>query len=323
MGPVTSAGLAVINPATEEAFARISLGSAADVDRAAAAARRAFATWSQTSVEERLGYLRKIIAGFKARLPELARMMTLEMGAPITFATERQATVALFHFEEAARVLESYRFEEPMGRRVHPPRADRRVRPDHAVELAAQPDRLQGGAGARGGLHHGAEAAARSRRSARILFAEVMHEAGVPPGVFNLVNGDGPTVGAAMSSHPEVDMVSFTGSTARRHRSARKLRPTRSSAWRRNLAASRPTSCCDDADLAQAVLAGRAVAASPTRGQSCNAPTRMLVPRAQREAAVRSARRRRPRYAVGDPLDPATTMGPVVSKTAVRQDPGR
>ncbi len=113
--PAAPRTLGVTNPATEETFATISLGSAQDVDRAAKAARRAFATYSVTSVETRLSYLRKIIEGFKARLPELARMMTLEMGSPITFATQRQATVALYHFEEAARVLEHYKFEEPMG----------------------------------------------------------------------------------------------------------------------------------------------------------------------------------------------------------------
>ncbi len=113
--PALPSSLGVVNPATEETFAQISMGSRHDVDRAATAARRAFATWSEVSVEERLSYLRKIIEGFKARLPELARMMTLEMGAPITFATQRQATVALFHFEEAARILAKYPFEEPLG----------------------------------------------------------------------------------------------------------------------------------------------------------------------------------------------------------------
>ena len=103
--PAVPAPLGVVNPATQESFAQISLGSRQDVDRAALAARRAFATYAEASVEERLSYLRRIIEGFRARLPELARMMTLEMGSPITFATERQATVALFHFEEAARVL--------------------------------------------------------------------------------------------------------------------------------------------------------------------------------------------------------------------------
>src|SRR5688572_19169765 len=108
--PVHASTIGVINPATEETIGRISLGSPADVDRAATAARRAFGSYSETSVEQRLFWLRGIIQGFRERLPELARTMTLEMGAPITFATERQATVALFHFEEAARVLAEFCF---------------------------------------------------------------------------------------------------------------------------------------------------------------------------------------------------------------------
>ena len=113
--PAIPSKVDILNPATEEAFGRVSLGSGVDVDRAVQAARRAFTVYSQVSVEERLSYLRKIIDGFRARLPELARMMTLEMGAPITFATERQATVALFHFEEAERVLARFEFEERVG----------------------------------------------------------------------------------------------------------------------------------------------------------------------------------------------------------------
>ncbi len=110
--------LGVVNPATEEEFARIVLGSAADVDRAARAARRAFPAYAETSREQRLEYLRRIVDGFRRKMPELARMMTDEMGAPITFATQRQATVALFHFEEAIRVLETFDFEwaEGVGR---------------------------------------------------------------------------------------------------------------------------------------------------------------------------------------------------------------
>jgi aldehyde dehydrogenase (NAD+) len=113
--PAAPSSLPIENPATQESIARISLGSAQDVDRAARAARRAFANYSETTVGDRLGWLRRIIEGFRARLPELARTMTLEMGSPITFATQRQATVALFHFEEAARVRADYRFEQRMG----------------------------------------------------------------------------------------------------------------------------------------------------------------------------------------------------------------
>ena len=155
--PAAPSTLGIVNPATEEVFAQISLGSRYDVDRAAKAARRAFATYSVTSVEARLSWLRKIIEGFRARLPELARMMTLEMGAPITFATQRQATVALFHFEEAARVLANYQFEERMGNGIFP-REPMVSAADHAVELAAEPGCLQGRAGARHRLHRRPEA---------------------------------------------------------------------------------------------------------------------------------------------------------------------
>ena len=113
--PAAPRTLGVVDPATEETFATISLGTAKDVDRAVTAARTAFDSYSQVSVKQRLEYLEKIIAGFRARLPEIARTMTREMGSPITFSTERQATVALFHFEEAARVLADYSFEEEMG----------------------------------------------------------------------------------------------------------------------------------------------------------------------------------------------------------------
>ncbi|RYD96094.1 MAG: aldehyde dehydrogenase family protein, partial [Sphingomonadales bacterium] len=210
--PVTPSVLDVTNPATEESFARISLGSHADVDRAAHAARRAFAGYSQTSVEERLGYLHRIIEGFRANLPELGRMMTLEMGAPITFATERQATVALFHFEEAARVLASYRFEEPMG-----PGLIRREPigvcglitpwnwPLNQVASKVAP-----------ALATGCTVVLKPSEIAPLSamrLAEIIHDAGVPPGVFNLVNGHGPVVGEAIASHPGIDMVSITGST--------------------------------------------------------------------------------------------------------------
>src|SRR5437588_5622327 len=118
VNPATPSTLGITNPATEEIFAQISLGSRSDVDRAAKAARRAFATYSVADVEQRLSWLQKIIEGFRARLPVLARMMTREMGAPITFATQRQATVALFHFEEAARVLAQHKLEDGRGNGV-------------------------------------------------------------------------------------------------------------------------------------------------------------------------------------------------------------
>jgi aldehyde dehydrogenase (NAD+) len=210
--PATPSTLEIVNPATEETFARISLGSRPDVDRAAKAARRAFATYSVTTVEARLSWLQKIIEGFRARLPELARMMTLEMGAPITFATERQATVALFHFEEAARVLANYKFEERMGNGIV------RREPIGVCGLITPWNwpLNQVASKVAPALATGCTVVLKPSEIAPLsamLFAEIVDGAGVPAGVFNLVNGDGPTVGEAIAAHREIDMVSFTGST--------------------------------------------------------------------------------------------------------------
>ena len=204
--------LAVANPATEEEIARSSLGPAAEVDRAARAARRAFASYSVTSREERLGYLRRIAEGFRARLPELARMMTQEMGAPMTVSTQRQATVALFHFEEAIRVLEGFEFEwaEGVGRiRREPIGVCGLITPWNwplnQVASKVAP-----------ALATGCTVVLKPSEIAPLsamMLAQVIHEAGLPAGVFNLVNGTGVPVGEAIASHPEIDMVSFTGST--------------------------------------------------------------------------------------------------------------
>lgn len=308
--PAAPSVLGVMNPATEETFARISLGSKQDVDRAVAAARRAFVTYADTSVEQRLSWLQKIIAGFKARLPELARTMTLEMGAPITFATERQATVALFHFEEAARVLAQYRFEEPMG-----PGVIRREPigvcglitpwnwPLNQVASKVAP-----------ALATGCTVVLKPSEIAPIsamLVAEILHDAGLPAGVFNLVNGDGPTVGEAIAAHPDIDMVSFTGSTAAGIRVA-KLAADTVKRVAQELGGKSANIILPDADLKAAVIQG-VHACYTNGGQNCQSPTRMLIPRAQREAAFAAARQAVDSVRLGDPLDPATTMGPLVS----------
>jgi aldehyde dehydrogenase (NAD+) len=309
--PATPATLGVQNPATEEIFAKISLGSRQDVDRAASAARRAFASYSVTSVETRLGYLRKIIDSFKARLPELARTMTLEIGAPITFATERQATVALFHFEEVVRVLEKYSFEEPMG-----PGVVRREPigvcglitpwnwPLNQVASKVAP-----------ALATGCTVVLKPSEIAplsALLFAEILHEAGLPAGVFNLVNGDGPTVGEAIAAHPEIDMVSFTGSTAAGIRVA-KLAADTVKRVAQELGGKSANIILPDADLKAAVIQG-VHACYTNGGQNCQSPTRMLIPRVQRDAAFAAARLAVDAVRLGDPLDPATTMGPLVSQ---------
>ena len=309
--PAAPSTLGIVNPATEETFAQISLGSRQDVDRAAKAARRAFAAYSETSVEDRLCYLRKIIEGFRARLPELARMMTLEMGAPITFATERQATVALFHFEEAARVLALYRFEERMGNGII------RREPIGVCGLITPWNwpLNQVASKVAPALATGCTVVLKPSEIAPLssmLFAEIVHDAGLPAGVFNLVNGDGPTVGEAIAAHPEIDMVSFTGSTSAGVRVA-KLAADTVKRVAQELGGKSANIILADADLKAAVIAG-VHACYTNAGQNCQSPTRMLIPRAQRDAAFEAAREAVDTIRLGDPLDPASTMGPLVSQ---------
>ena len=309
--PIAPGSLGVQNPATEEVFATISLGSAADVDLAAKAARRAFATYCDTTVEQRLEWLGRIIKGFRARLPELARTMTLEMGSPITFATERQATVALFHFEEAARVLADFEFEERMGPGIvrHEPigvcglitpwnwplnQVASKVAPAIATgcTVVLKPSEIA--------------------PLSAMMQAEIIHESGLPAGVFNLVNGDGPTVGEAIASHPEIDMVSFTGSTGAGIRVATLAAPTVKRVAQ-ELGGKSANIILPDADLRAAVMQG-VHACYTNAGQNCQSPTRMLVHHSQREAAFDAARAAVATIRLGDPLLPETTMGPVVSQ---------
>jgi aldehyde dehydrogenase (NAD+) len=309
--PATLSTLGIVNPATEEIFAQISLGSRADVDRAAKAARRAFATYSVTSVEQRLSWLQKIIEGFRARLPELARMMTLEMGAPITFATQRQATVALFHFEEAARVLANYKFEERMGNGIV------RREPIGVCGLITPWNwpLNQVASKVAPALATGCTVVLKPSEIAPLsamLFAEIVDDAGLPAGVFNLINGDGPTVGEAIAAHPGIDMVSFTGSTTAGVRVA-KLAADTVKRVAQELGGKSANIILADADLKAAVIQG-VHACYTNGGQNCQSPTRMLIPRAQRDAAFAAAREAVDTIRLGDPLDPASTMGPLVSQ---------
>jgi aldehyde dehydrogenase (NAD+) len=311
VNPAAPSTLGIVNPATEETFAQISLGSRQDVDRAVTAARRAFATYSETSVEDRLTYLRKIIEGFRARLPELARMMTLEMGAPITFATQRQATVALFHFEEAAQVLARYQFEERMGNGII------RREPIGVCGLITPWNwpLNQVASKVAPALATGCTVVLKPSEIAPLssmLFAEIVHDAGVPAGVFNLVNGDGPTVGEAIAAHPQIDMVSFTGSTTAGVRVA-KLAADTVKRVAQELGGKSANIILSDADLKTAVIDG-VHACYTNAGQNCQSPTRMLIPRAQRDAAFEAAREAVDTIRLGDPLDPKSTMGPLVSQ---------
>lgn len=310
--PVTPSPLAVVNPATEEPFARISLGSTEDVDRAARAARRAFTSYSETSVEERLTYLHRIIQGFRDRLPALARTMTLEMGSPITFSTERQATVALFHFEEVVRVLAGYEFEQRMGSgivRREPIGVCGFITPwNWPLNQVASKVAPALAAGCTVVLKPSEIAPLSS-----MLLAEIIDEAGLPPGVFNLVNGDGPCVGEAIARHPEIDMVSFTGSTAAGIKVA-KLAADTVKRVAQELGGKSANIILTDADIGASVEAG-VHACYTNAGQNCQSPTRMLVHRSQRDAAFEAAQRAVASIRLGDPLDPASTMGPLVSQS--------
>jgi len=309
--PVTPHRLDVINPATEEVAGQISLGSRVDVDRAVAAARRAFTTYSQTSRDERLALLQRIIDGFEARNAELARAMTAEMGSPITFSNEVQTVNALTHFKEMISVLKSYEFERFMGGtliRREPIGVCGLITPWN-WPLNQVTSKLAPA------IATGCTAVLKPSEIAplsAILFAEILHEAGVPKGVFNLVNGDGPTVGEAISNHPDIDMVSFTGSTRAGILVARGAATTVKRVVQ-ELGGKSANILLPDADLEKAVPAG-VLRCFTNTGQSCQAPTRMLVHRAQRDAAIDLARKAADQVKVGDPLDPKTTMGPLVSK---------
>jgi aldehyde dehydrogenase (NAD+) len=310
--PVTPVRLGVTNPATEETFATISLGSRADVDRAVSAARAAFESFSETTVEQRLGWLHAIIAGFRARLPELARTMTLEMGAPITFATERQATVALFHFEEAARVLSAFPFEEPMGAGIvrHEPIGVCGLITPWNWPLNQVASKLAPA------IATGCTVVLKPSEIAPLsamTLAEIIHDAGLPPGVFNLVNGDGPTVGEAIAAHSEVDFVSFTGSTFAGVRVAMLAAPTVKRVAQ-ELGGKSANIILDDADIEKSVIAG-VHACYTNAGQNCQSPTRMLIPVSQRDVAFAAARAAIETIRLGDPLLPGTTLGPLVSQS--------
>ncbi|TIL63040.1 MAG: aldehyde dehydrogenase family protein, partial [Mesorhizobium sp.] len=210
--PVVPNNLDVIDPSTEDAFAQISLGTKADVDKAVAAARRAFNSFGFTSVEERLDILNRVIEVYKKRSKDLALAVSREMGAPRQMALDSQVGVGLAHLEKMAEVLKSFQFRHVKGSSLI-------VKEPIGVVGLITPwnwplNQITCKVGP--ALAAGCTMVLKPSEIApldAIIFAEIIDEAGVPKGVFNLVNGDGPTVGQALASHPDVDMMSFTGST--------------------------------------------------------------------------------------------------------------
>jgi aldehyde dehydrogenase (NAD+) len=301
----------VIDPATEKPIGRISLGAKADVDKAVSAARRAFETFSRTTREERIALLEKILAAYQAHLPELAETISLEMGAPMGLATAAQAPSGMAHLMKAIEVLRNYKFEEQRGttRILKEPvgvcgfitpwnwpvnQILCKVAPALAAgcTMVLKPSEIAPLSG--------------------MVVADILHEAGVPAGVFNLVNGDGPGVGVAIASHPGIDMVSFTGSTRAGIEVAKNAAPTVKRVTQ-ELGGKSANIILEDADLEKMVKGG-VRACFTNSGQSCNAGSRMLVPRSKMPQAVAAAKAAAEAVRVGDPRAEGTTLGPVVSK---------
>ncbi|RAK58163.1 aldehyde dehydrogenase family protein [Phenylobacterium deserti] len=302
--------LDVINPATEEVCGRIALGGAADVDRAVQAARKAFASWSQTSREERLDILQRIVAEYQKRFGVLAAAVTEEMGAPASLAQRAQVPIGMAHLATAAEILKTFKFEEDRGQTMilkEPIGVCGFITPWNwplnQIACKVAPALATGCTM----VLKPSEVAPFSAQ----IFAEILQAAGVPAGVFNLVHGDGPGVGVALSSHPDVDMISFTGSTQAGIEVAKNAAPTVKRVHQ-ELGGKSPHVVLDDALFTKSV--GRGVASMMTNsGQSCNAPTRMLVPQARMEEAIAVARESAERITVGDP-NGNHTLGPVVSE---------
>jgi aldehyde dehydrogenase (NAD+) len=301
----------VINPATEEASGVISMGSAPDVDRAVAAARRAFDGFSQSTRGERRALLQEILQVYKKRYADVANAIRDEMGAPAKLANGSQAGIGVGHISAMLDVLETFEFEERRG-------STRLVLEPVGVCALITPWNWpinQVAAKVVPALAAGCTMVLKPSEFSpfsAIIWAEVMHEAGVPAGVFNLINGTGTEVGAALASHPDVDMVSFTGSTRAGTEVAKLAAPTVKRVHQ-ELGGKSPNILLDDADFARAVKASvRHV--FENSGQSCNAPTRMLVP-ANRLAEVEAlAKAVAEKVTVGDPTAQETDIGPVVSR---------
>jgi len=300
----------VINPATEAVAGRVTLGSVEDVDLAVRAARKAFATYSQTSREERIDLLERIIAEYQKRFEDMAKAITEEMGAPAWLAQRAQAAMGIAHVQTSLQVLKDYRFEEDRG-------TTRLVKEPIGVCAFITPWNWpvnQIACKVAPALAVGCTMVLKPSEIAPFsawVWTEILEAAGVPAGVFNLVNGDGPTVGAALSSHPEVDMVSFTGSTRAGIEVAKNAAPTVKRVHQ-ELGGKSPNIILDDADFQRAVGGGVA-SVMMNSGQSCNAPTRMLVPAGRMDEVIAIAKAAAEAHTVGDPSG-NSKLGPVVSE---------
>ena len=308
--PITPKTLDVINPATEGVAGHISLGSAADVDLAVKAARTAFESFSRTSRAERVELLERIVEEYQKRYADMAAAITEEMGAPGWLSQRAQAAMGVGHLQTAIEVLKAYKFEDLRGTTL----------------IAKEPIGVCGfitpwnwpvnqiATKVAPAIATGCTMVLKPSEVAPFsgyIWTEIMHAAGVPAGVYNMINGDGPSVGAAISSHPGVDMVSFTGSTRAGIEVARNAAPTVKRVHQ-ELGGKSPNIILENVELEAAVKRG-VQAVMLNSGQSCNAPTRMFAPAKKMDAVIAAAKEQAEATTVGDPNGNAQ-MGPVVSE---------
>jgi aldehyde dehydrogenase (NAD+)/betaine-aldehyde dehydrogenase len=305
-----SGSLEVINSATEEVIGTIPEGTAADVDKAVKAAKAAFPGWSQTSVEERGKYLQRITEGLGARTMDIANIVAQEVGMPINLSMIIQAGLPTMTFSSISQIADDFPFEEQIG-------SSQIVREPVGVVGCITPWNYplhQIAAKVAPALAAGCTVVLKPSEVAPLnafILAEIIDEVGLPAGVFNLVTGVGPVVGEAIAAHPDVDMVSFTGST----RAGKRVSELASQTIKRvslELGGKSPNIILDDANLEQAVTDGVGKAFLNS-GQTCSALTRMLVPRSKLAEAEEIAGRAAETYTPGDPFDANTRLGPLVS----------
>jgi aldehyde dehydrogenase (NAD+) len=309
--PLQAQDLAVENPATEESLAIISLGAAADVDLAVAAAKAAFPIYSQYSVEQRIALMEKLLEVYMVRYDEMAAAISSEMGAPISFATAAQAECGRGHISAALKALKTFEFERQVGSTLvvkEPIGVCGFITPwnwpINQISCKVAP-----------ALATGCTMVLKPSEIAPLsgyLFSEIMDQAGFPAGVYNMVNGDGPGVGAVIAGHPDVDMVSFTGSTRAGILVAKAAAETVKRVTQ-ELGGKSPNIIFADADLESAVSGGILNMMSNT-GQSCNAPSRMLVEASVYDQAVVIARQVAEQIPVDQPNKEGGHIGPLSSR---------
>ncbi|MEM9056561.1 MAG: aldehyde dehydrogenase family protein [Pseudomonadota bacterium] len=310
--PAAPVSLDVINPADESVVGEVALGNGDDVDRAVAAARAAFPAWCESSVEDRLALLKRIVDAYKEHYTEVAEAITAEMGAPQQLASRSQAGSGIGHLKATIHALKHFRFEEQHGTtliRKEPIGVCGLITPwnwpVNQIMCKVAP-----------ALATGCTMVLKPSEVAPLsahVVARVLDAAGVPAGVFNLVHGDGPGVGSALSAHPDVDMMSFTGSTRAGVLVAKAAADTVKRVAQ-ELGGKSANIILDDADLEAAVREGVEECFNNS-GQSCNAPTRMLVPAARHDDAMRIAAEAAAGVVVGHPATEGVHIGPVVSET--------